>query len=95
MRSKKDVLKAIFSKTVFASFALGAFLLLGAPKAKTAGWDDHRPVQRYSYYGPQPGQWRHERREAYGRADRYRQRREWRERDWRGFGDRDRYYRHF
>ncbi len=66
--------RTVFGKAAIAAALLGGFLLLsGAPGAKANDWDDcnRRPVYAYGRYAAS------ERREAYERAEHYRQ--EWRE----------------
>lgn len=84
-------LNAVFGKAALASAALGAMLVFaGAPAARAADRDDcakrihkaeyklNEAIDRHGYYSKQAGHWRHERREAFRRCDRY------------GYGYRDR-----
>lgn len=95
--------KAVFGKAALASAALGAMLFFaGAPAATAADHDDcakrirkterklHEAIEDHGYNSRQANHWRHERREAYERCDRYGngyRDRDYRDRDW----DRDRY----
>ena len=92
MQMSKDLVKAVFGKAVLASAALGGLLFLaGAPASKA---DDcarrirktehklHEAIEDHGYYSRQADHWRHERREAYERCERY------------GYGYRDRDYRY-
>jgi hypothetical protein len=98
MQLNRQLLKAVFGKTVLATAALSGLLLFaGAPSAKANDWDDcnrraaysegrlHESVQHFGYYSPQAGYWRHERHEAFGRVERYRQN------EWRGHEGRERH----
>jgi hypothetical protein len=91
----KSMFGTVFGKTALATAALsGLFFLAGAPSAKAADRDDCRrriarteyrldeAIQRHGYYSRQANHWRHERREAYERCNRDRDRYERRYRDY-------------
>ena len=105
MRIAKGLGNALFGRAALAAAALSGLLFLaGAPAANAADRDNcerriakadyklHEAIEHHGYYSRQAEHWRHERREAYERCERYgyryRDRDDYRyNRDW----DRDRY----
>jgi len=95
----KGLANKVFGKAALATAALGGLLFLaGAPAANAADRDScdrriakadyklHEAIEHHGYDSRQADHWRHERREAYQRCDRY----GYRDRYDRG-SDRDRY----
>jgi hypothetical protein len=101
MRIAKGLGNALFGRAALATAALGGLLfVVGAPAANAADRDNcerriakadyklHEAIEHHGYYSRQAEHWRHERREAYERCERYGYRYHDRDdRDW----DRDRY----
>lgn len=97
MRIAKGLVNTVFGKAALATAALsGVLFLAGPPPANAADRDScerriaktdyklHEAIEHHGYYSRQAEHWRHERREAYERCERYGHRYD---RDW----DRDRY----
>lgn len=92
MRIAKGLGNALFGRAALATAALSGLLFLaGAPAANAADRDNcerriakadyklHEAIEHHGYYSRQAEHWRHERREAYERCERY------------GYRDRDDY----
>src|SRR6201984_653382 len=92
MRITKGWVHPVFGKAALATAALSGLLFLaGAPAANAADRDNcerriakadyklHEAIEHHGYYSRQAEHWRHERREAYERCERY------------GYRDRDDY----
>jgi hypothetical protein len=82
MNLSTSVFRSVFGKAIFATAALGGFLLFaGAPAAKAADCDRgvaysefryHRAVERFGPYSRDARYWAHERQIAFVRAERCR-----------------------